>query len=131
MSEDVFAFRYGILRPMLMLLGLGPRFTGLVFRERMLEVRFGYLFRARIPYAAIYNARPEPGVITGVGVHGSRGSWLVNGSLLGIVGFDVDQRVDCRVLGLPVTLRHLRVSLADPAAFLRRLAGEARLHAAH
>ena len=127
MADDVFAFRYGMFRPLLSVLGLGARFSRVVFHERTLEVRFGYGFRAVIPYSAIYNAKLEPGMISGIGVHGWRGSWLVNGSALGLVGFDLDQRINARVLGFPSPLLHLRMSLEDPGRFLARLAGEVRL----
>lgn len=127
MGEEVFAFRYGIMRPLLTLLGLGPKFSRIEFRERILDVRFGYGFRAEVPYSAIFNAKPEPGMISGVGVHGWRGSWLVNGSALGLVGFDVDQKVPCRVLGVPVRMLHLRMSLEKPGDFLERLSREVRL----
>lgn len=127
MEEEVFTFRYGLLRPLLELIGLGSKFTRIVFHERTLEVRFGYGFRAQIPYSAIYNAKPEPGMISGIGVHGWRGSWLVNGSAQGLVGFDLDQKVDARVLGFPVRLLHLRMSLERPGNFLARLSREVRL----
>ncbi|HUY07756.1 MAG TPA: hypothetical protein VMU99_10905 [Acidimicrobiales bacterium] len=127
MSEEEFAFRYGILRPLLTLIGLGSRQARVVFHERVLEVRFGYGFRAEIPFSAIYNAKPEPGMISGVGVHGWRGNWLVNGSAWGLVGFDLDQKVDAQVLGFPVKLLHLRMSLERPGNFLARLAQEVPL----
>lgn len=126
-SDDVFAFRYGVLRPILTLIGFGPRFSRVVFHDHTLEVRFGYGFRADIPYSAIYNAKPEFGRIGGVGIHGWRGNWLVNGAVVGIVGFDLDQRIDARVLGLPSPLLHLRMSLEEPGRFLQRLSRESRL----
>lgn len=127
MAGEIFAFRYGLLRVLLSALGLGPRFTRVVFHERTLEVRFGYGFRAVIPYSAIYNAKPEPGMISGIGVHGWRGTWLVNGSALGLVGFDIDQKINARVLGFPMPVLHLRMSLDQPGNFLARLSREVRL----
>ncbi len=129
MGDEVFGFRYGLLRALLVLIGLGPRHSRVVFHDRSLEVRFGYGFRADIPFSAIYNAKPEPGMISGIGVHGWRGNWLVNGSAWGLVGFDIDQRVDARVLGFPVRLLHLRMSLEKPGNFLLRLSQEVRLSA--
>lgn len=131
MSDDVYSFRYGILRPLLSALGLGPKFSRVEFRERTLDVRFGYGFHSEIPYSAIYNAKPEPGAISGVGIHGWRGTWLVNGSALGLVGFDVDQKVETRFLGFPVKLYHLRMSLERPGNFLERLSREVRLRASN
>ena len=127
MADEIFAFRYGLFRPLLSILGLGPRFARVAFKERTLQVRFGYGFRAEVPYSAIYNARLEPGMISGIGVHGWRGNWLVNGSALGLVGFDVDQKVMARALGIPMLMLHLRMSLEEPGQFLRRLSREIRL----
>lgn len=127
MSDEIFVFRYGIFRLLLSALGLGPAFSRVTFQDRTLFVRFGYGFLAEIPYSAIYNARPEPGMISGIGVHGWRGTWLVNGSAYGLVGFDVDQKVKTRVLGFPVRLLHLRMSLLEPGKFLERLSREIRL----
>jgi hypothetical protein len=126
-DEEIYTFRYGIMRPLLSLVGLGPKFTRVVFHERTLEVRFGYGFRAEIPFSAIYNAKPEPGMIGGVGVHGWRGVWLVNGSAQGLVGFDVDQKIKAKSLGFPIRMLHLRMSLSQPGNFLQRLSREVRL----
>lgn len=126
-DSEVFAFSYGIMRPLLSMMGLGPAMTHVTFREHLLEIRFSYAFRVDVPYSAIYNARPEPGMVSGIGVHGWRGSWLVNGSFKGLVGFDVDQKLNTRLLGFPVTTLHIRMSLAEPQRFLDRLRGEVRL----
>jgi hypothetical protein len=66
-------------------------------------------------------------MISGIGVHGWRGTWLVNGSAQGLVGFDIDQKLNARMLGLPAHLLHLRISLAQPGNFLQRLSREVRL----
>ena len=127
MADEIYAFRYGLFRFLLTALGLGPRFSRVVFHERTLEVRFGYGFRVEIPYSAIYDAKPEPGMISGIGVHGWRGTWLVNGSAQGLVGFDIDQKISARVLGFPSAVLHLRMSLEQPGNFLARLSREVRL----
>jgi hypothetical protein len=121
-SRDVFAFSYGAFRPLLTVMGFGPRFRSLTVSGDELSVRFGWGFSARIPLAAISHAGLEEGLVGGIGVHGFRGRWLVNGAATGLVGFDVEPPVRASVMGVPITLRHLRVSLEDPNGFLARLA---------
>jgi hypothetical protein len=67
-------------------------------------------------------AEHDDGRVTGWGVHGWRGTWLVNGSADGLVRLDIDPPVKARTAMVPVRLRTLRVSLADPTAFLADLA---------
>jgi len=119
---DSFQFRYGIMRPLLSVLGLGPRFSRVEVDDDTVRVQFGWGFRADIPKASVVNVRPEPGRIGGIGVHGWRGRWLVNGSALGLVGFDVVPAGSAHVIGAVSRLNHLRLSLDDPLAFAQRLA---------
>ena len=52
------------------------------------------------------------------GAHGWRGRWLVNGSSKGIVELTIDPRVRAYVMGVPVKLRTLWVSVTDPDALI-------------
>jgi hypothetical protein len=59
-------------------------------------------------------------------VHGFNGRWLVNGSGRGIVGIRLDPVQRAYVIGAPVRLRELLVSVTDAdavAAALARAAG--------
>jgi hypothetical protein len=57
------------------------------------------------------------------GVHGFAGRWLVNGSPDGILTIDLDPVQRAYVMGVPVRLRQLMVSVADSSALARALSG--------
>lgn len=113
-----FGFRFGVWRWVLILLGLGPRASWIELGAASLDVRMGWAFRAGIPRVAITAVRRDGDKWWGVGVHGGRGRWLVNGSVRSIVAVDVDPPVRARVVGVPVTLRTLYLSVDDPDAFV-------------
>ncbi|WP_354643659.1 hypothetical protein [Kitasatospora camelliae] len=119
MTEQDFALRYDRwFLPFSVPLGLGPRRARIRLAAGALEVRMGWAFRARIPLDAIRTAAPAPGRVTGWGVHGFAGDWLVNGSARGLVRLEVDPAASARMMGIPVPLRRLRLSVTDPAAFV-------------
>jgi hypothetical protein len=113
-----FDFRFGVWRWLLAVLGMGPRRSHVDLGPASLEVRLGWAFRASIPRSSIAGVRRHGDTWWGIGVHGGRGRWLVNGSVRGIVAVDLDPPVRARVVGFPVTLRTLLVSLDDPDAFV-------------
>lgn len=57
----------------------------------------------------------------GWGAHGWRGRWLVNGSSKGIVVLEIDPVARGRVLGFPVRVRDLALSLEDPEGLCEAL----------
>jgi hypothetical protein len=116
-----FSIRYGVFKPLLSLFGLGPRFSYAELSEDGLKVRMGWGFYASIPRSSITGAERSPGPVSGIGVHGWRGRWLVNGAAAGLVTINVEPATRAWVLGVPVTLRMLRVSLEDPDALLAAL----------
>ena len=116
-----FAIRYGALRPLLLVLGLGPRYSGLELDCDRLRVRMGWAFSATVARTQIRSARHSEGVVGGIGVHGWRGRWLVNGAASGLVTLEIDPAARAWVIGVPVKLRSLRVSVEDPDALLRAL----------
>ena len=59
------------------------------------------------------------------GVHGWAGRWLVNGAGDGILALDLEPRQRARVMGFPVSLRQLQVSVEDPHALAAALAAQA------
>ncbi len=117
-----FAIRYGALRALLSVLGLGPRYSGLELDRDRLRVRMGWGFSATVARSQIRSARPSQGLVGGIGVHGWGGRWLVNGSVSGLVTLEIDPAARAWVIGVPVKLRSLRVSVEDPDALLRALA---------
>jgi hypothetical protein len=76
----------------------------------------------RLPRTAITSARPDDSRVYGWGAHTSfRGRWLVNTSSRGLVRLTIDPPARGHCTGVPVTVRDLRISLADPEAFLTEL----------
>ena len=63
----------------------------------------------------------DDGFVGGIGVHGWRGRWLVNGAANGLVAVEIDPPACARVLGVPVRLRYVRVSVQDPDALVAAL----------
>jgi hypothetical protein len=89
--------------------------------DTSLRVRMGIGFSARIDRAAVRAARRYERGVVSMGVHGWGGSWLVNGARTGIVDLDISPPARARVMGFPVSLRRLDVSLEDPDGFLAAL----------
>jgi hypothetical protein len=118
-----FAIRYGSLRALLSLMGLGPGVSGLDLDGDQLRVRMGWGFRATLSRASIRSAERTERIVWGIGVHGWRASWLVNGAVSGLVTLRIEPVQRAWVLGVPVRLRVLTVSVEDPDAVVRALAG--------
>ena len=57
-----------------------------------------------------------------MGAHGFRGRWLVNGSSEGIVQLTIDPPARAYVMGVPITLRTLDISVTDPQALIAECA---------
>jgi hypothetical protein len=76
------------------------------------KVRMAWAFRAKFSRAdvmEVVNYRP----VVSIGVHGWRGRWLVNGAHRPIAVVRLSQPTRARVIGIPVTLRELLVSIDD------------------
>ena len=112
-------------RLLLSLLGLGPRFSRVVVDDAAVEIRLGWGFRARIARAAVVGAARSERPFWAWGAHGWRGRWLVNGSSDGIVAIDIEPPARGWAVGLPLRLRTVYVSLADPDGFLGAFPGSA------
>ena len=100
---------------------LAPADSFVELDEDEIRVRMAWGFRARFPRsvvmaATLYAKRP-----LSRGVHGFAGRWLVNGSGEGIVDIALSPRQRGYVIGFPVRLRNLLVSVEDPAGLLARL----------
>jgi hypothetical protein len=111
-----FGFSYGVFRPLLSALGMGPKFSHVDLDGDTLRVRMGWSFRAEIPVAQITAVEHRQGLVGGIGVHGWRGSWLVNGATTGLVAITVDPPVRAWAVGMPVKLHQLTLSLEEPDA---------------
>jgi hypothetical protein len=115
MSDAFFAIRYTpAFDPFFRLLGLGPARSGVWVGRDSMRVTMGWGFRAEIPRRAVREIGLDSGAVLGWGVHGWRGRWLVNGSSSGLVRLEIQPSVRAWVLGIPVRLRTLRLSLVAP-----------------
>ncbi|HEU0089012.1 MAG TPA: hypothetical protein VFQ77_15415 [Pseudonocardiaceae bacterium] len=112
-----------VLLPLFAVLGTGPRASGVELGPGAVRVRLGWAFTAEIPRRAIRSVAPDSGLVTGWGVHGLAGRWLVNGSSRGLVRVGIDPPCRARMLGIPVRLHTLRLSLDEPDAFIAALHG--------
>jgi hypothetical protein len=103
------------------LIGMGPRFSGVVIDDEQVRVRMGWGFYAHIPLATIQRVGATVRPFFAWGAHGWRGRWLVNGSSQGIVALEIDPPARGWAIGFPLRLRVVYISLADPDAFITAL----------
>ena len=85
------------------------------------RVRMAWCFRLTAPRAAVRSVEPSTWRGWGWGAHGWRGEWLVNGSTLGVVRIELDPRVRGWVMGFPIKVRAVRVSVDEPDALIAAL----------
>ena len=83
-----------------------------------LRVRLGWSFRLAAPRETVVAVIRDHDRINGIGAHGWRGTWLVNTSSQGLVRIVLDPPARASVCGVQVTVTVLRLSLAEPDAFL-------------
>lgn len=89
--------------------------------HHQVDVRMAWGFRASFPRSAVRATSVVTSNPISRGVHGFGGRWLVNGA--GDRVLQVDLSLDGRayVMGFPVSLRQLQVSVDDPAALAAAL----------
>ena len=120
-GAQTFPMRYGVFRPLLSILGAGPRWSRVEIDGDTLRARMGWMFQAEVPRSSITGARPFRGLVGGIGIHGWRGTWLVNGGVRGVVNIDIDPPARARVLGVPVRLKTLQVGVQAPEELIAAL----------
>ena len=123
MTPVRFPIRYNpAARFLLSGLFIGPRGSFVEVSEREVSVRMGWGFRARFARSSVVRcSQGISGMLLGLGIHGFGGRWLVNGSLDGLVSLHLSPDQRAHVLGVPVKLRELQVSLVEPEALLTLL----------
>jgi hypothetical protein len=90
--------------------------------DNQVSVRMAWAFRATFARSCVSKA-----VVTGSkvllsrGVHGWAGRWIVNGAGDGIIAIALEPRQRAHVMGVPVSLRQLLVSVDDPHALAAAL----------
>ncbi len=102
---------------------LRPSESYIELRGGAVAVRMGWAFRGEFPRAAIASARRSEARPLSRGVHGLTGRWLVNGSGQGLVSLSLRPWQRGYVLGFPVRLQELIVSVEEPEEFIRALGG--------
>jgi hypothetical protein len=119
-ASSWFEMRYAeLLKPLLTAMGMGPAASGIEVTSEELRVQMGWTFCAHIPIHDVLQVdRAAPARLLGWGVHGGGGRWLVNGSRQGVVRIEIDPATRGRVLGVPVRLATLLVSVVDPEMFV-------------
>ena len=123
MSSPIrYPLRFGALKPLLAALGLGPSSSFVDLDNAQMTVKMGWGFRAKVARTSIRAARAYSGIPGGIGVHGFGGRWLVNGSAAGIVTMDIEPIARAYVMGIPVKLRRLSISLDEPERFIAEVA---------
>ncbi len=80
------------------------------------RVQMAWAFRSSFPRSAVSAAARTDIHPLSRGVHGLAGRWLVNGSGQGILTIDLVPTQCGYVMGFPVRLRQLMVSVEEPAA---------------
>jgi hypothetical protein len=90
------------------------------------RVKMGWAFRSCFPKSAVSSAVKMNGQPLSRGVHGLGGRWLVNGPGRGILNINLLPVQRGYVVGFPVRLRQLMVSVAEPDTLARALTKEIR-----
>jgi hypothetical protein len=105
--------RYGApWRWLLPILLLPPRVSYLRIEGDVVKLRLGWAFRTkfrRSDVTDVANHRP----VVSVGAHGWKGRWIVNGAHRPIAMIRLAQPVRGRVVGFPVIVREIWVSVDD------------------
>ena len=114
-----FTIRYGrTIGLVLRAVGAGRRWSYVEIDDDNVVVRMSWAFSSRIHRRSIVGSGRHDYVWWAYGVHGFRGRWIVNGSGHDIVTLKLDPPARARVVGIPIRLREVWVSLEDPDGFL-------------
>jgi hypothetical protein len=90
--------------------------------DQAVSVRMGWMGWAIVPRSSITSARvTSTKLIDGIGIHGFRGRWVINGRMGKAVELTIDPPARLKITGLPVKLTTLVVGVDDPAALVAEL----------
>lgn len=107
-----------VIRALLLVLFVRPRID---VNRAVLVVTLGWSFRVAVPRGAIQAVDSVPWRRHSIGAHGWRGRWLVNTTPGPLVRVRIEPATTGRILGFPVRVRELTLSIDDVAAFLTDL----------
>ena len=111
----------GWYRVLSTMVGLLPSSSYVSVDEEQVEVRMGWAFWCRFSRSAVLSVSELGRKPVSRGVHGFAGRWLVNGSGSGVAGIRLGAGQRAHVLGFPVRLNQLMVSVAEPSALASAL----------
>jgi len=112
--------RYGTpWRWLLPILLLPARLAYIRIDGDVVKVRMSWAFRAKFPRVDVVDVVKHRPVVS-IGAHGWKGRWLVNGANRPIAAIELAQPSRARVLGFPVDVTELLVSV-DNRDMLREL----------
>ncbi len=117
-----FDFAYNRWAPFFAAIGLGPARTWVDVDEQSITVRLGWAFHSTFPRASVTAVEPDVARVGGWGAHGWHNVWLVNTSSRGMVSITLDPPARASTLAVPLHVKHLRLSLAQPAEFIATIA---------
>jgi hypothetical protein len=100
---------------------LPPQESYVELDSQWVRVQMGWAFRTQFPRSTIISVTPTKHVPLSRGVHGWAGRWLVNGSGQGILTIDLQPNQRAYVMGFPVRLKQLLISVTEPIALMRLL----------
>jgi hypothetical protein len=106
----------GWYRVLSSIIGLLPSSSYVIVDGEQVQVRMGWAFSSRFPRSVVMSVSELGRRPFSRGVHGFAGRWLVNGSGTGVVSIQLSPRQRAYVLGFPVRLELLMVSVAEPRA---------------
>jgi len=89
--------------------------------DQEVRVQMGWAFRARFPRTAVVAVTEMQSRPMSRGVHACAGGWLVNGSGQGILTIDLIPTQRAYVIGFPLKLKKLMVSVTKPQALATAL----------
>lgn len=120
MARFAFSFQPAY-RPLAVAFGMGPARSWIDVGDDEVQVVMGWGFRAEVRRASIASIGRPAGRPVSRGAHGWAGRWLVNGSADGLVSLTIEPAGRGLVMGVPVRLRELTVSVEDPDGFVAAL----------
>jgi hypothetical protein len=106
---------------LLSIIGAPPQWSHIQVEGNRVRVRLGWAFHATFDRRDVVSVTPK-GAQVSVGAHGWRGRWLVNGAHRPIASVQLRKAARGFVLGFPVHVRELLVSIDDVAQLERALA---------
>ncbi|MFH0782659.1 MAG: hypothetical protein V2B20_12020 [Pseudomonadota bacterium] len=95
---------------------LPPASSYVEVNDEEVRVQMGWAFRSCFPKTAVVLAAETHIRPLSRGVHGFAGRWLVNGSGRGILAINLAPIQRGYIMGFPVRLRQLMVSVEEPSA---------------